>query len=227
MSNNIYIVVPSYNEECAVLRATISRLTEKGYRTVVVDDGSNLPCSECLKEIDVHIIRHKVNLGQGAAIQTGIEYALKNGAEYIVTFDADGQHDVEDIPKMLQHLEKNQLDFVFGSRFMKGAGTNVSLGRRILLYISIFLNYLISGVWLSDCNNGLRLFNAKAASMLKIQECRRTHCSDIITQVAESKLRFDLHPVNVAYTPYSKGKGIKSTDGLKIFLDLILYKLFR
>jgi glycosyltransferase involved in cell wall biosynthesis len=158
-ANKIFVIVPCYNESC-IISTTITALLQQGYKVIVVDDGSNNNCREHFSTMPVYYLQHAINLGQGAAIQTGIDFALQKGAEYLVTFDADGQHDVKDIGKMIHKLEAEKLEFVFGSRFLEGAQTNVDKTRRALLHISRFTNFFISGVLLSDSNNGLRVFTS-------------------------------------------------------------------
>jgi glycosyltransferase involved in cell wall biosynthesis len=175
----------------------------------------------------VYYLRHEINLGQGAAIQTGIDFALQKGATYLVTFDADGQHDVEDIGRMIDKLEDEKLEIVFGSRFLKGAETNVDKTRKALLHVSRFTNFFISGVLLSDSNNGLRAFTSAAAKQIRITENRRTHSSDIIYQVVKKKIKFGEAPVSVEYSSYSRKKGIQNREGINIFIDMLIYKFLR
>src|ERR1044071_5659611 len=92
----VFVVVPAYNEKETIKQVTMDLLTHD-YSIVIVDDGSDTKLSSVLKGMPVYILRHRVNLGQGAAIQTGIEFAISKDASYIVTFDADGQHKSEDI----------------------------------------------------------------------------------------------------------------------------------
>jgi glycosyltransferase involved in cell wall biosynthesis len=225
-ANKIFVIVPCYNESC-IISTTITALLAQGYKVIVVDDGSSNNCREHFNKLPVYYLHHVINLGQGAAIQTGIDYALQKGADYLVTFDADAQHDVKDIEKMLHKLQEEKLEFIFGSRFLKGAATNVDRTRRLLLHISRFTNFFISGVLLSDSNNGLRLFTAAAAKQIRIKENRRTHSSDFIYQIVKKKIKFGEAPVSVEYSAYSRQKGIKNVDGINIFINMLIYKFFR
>src|SRR4030095_3616746 len=118
-------IVPCFNE-ARVVRQTITEILEKGYNVVVVDDCSKDGSKKQLRGLPIYYLRHRVNMGQGAALQTGIDFAKRKGAKYFVTFDADGQHDANDISGMIEFLEKEKADIVFGSRFLPGAQTNVS-----------------------------------------------------------------------------------------------------
>src|SRR5687767_15669452 len=163
--------MPCFNE-AAVIKNTVDELLHYGYKIVIIDDASSDDSGKQVEGLPVHYIRHKVNLGQGAALQTGIDVALKNGADYLVTFDADGQHDVKDIPGMLQNLEKKNHDVVLGSRFLEGAATNISLFRKLLLKSACLLNYFFTGILLTDAHNGLRAFNRHAANSIRLKENR-------------------------------------------------------
>lgn len=222
----IFVIVPCYNE-AKVIFATVRSLLNMGYNVVIVDDASKDDCRSSLKNLPVYYLRHQVNLGQGAAIQTGIDFALKKGAEYLVTFDADGQHEVADIESMLNFLQQEKLDFIFGSRFLNGSATNVSTSRKVLLKFSRIVNFFISGVLLSDANNGLRVFTANAATKIRIRENRRTHSSDFIYQVAKNNLRYAEFPVSIHYSDYSRTKGIQNTEGFSIFVNMLLFKFFK
>ena len=161
-NHSIFIIVPGFNEGL-VIRQTIETLLEKKYSVVVVDDASADNTRKVLLGLPVYYIRHLSNLGQGAAIRTGMELALKKKAAYIVTFDADGQHDVNDIEKMIGLLQQGTVDIVFGSRFLQGAATNIHSSRKIVLKTARLINYLASGILLTDANNGLRAMTRDAA----------------------------------------------------------------
>lgn len=226
LENNLtYVLVPAYNE-AEVIREVLASLINLDYQVVVIDDGSNDNTAEMVSPLPVHYIRHKINLGQGAALQTGMIYALRRGAKYIVTFDADGQHSVEDIPKLLAALENDEADVIFGSRFLKGAKTNASLGRRIVIRLGRLVNFMFTGLWLSDAHNGIRGLNSNASSKIRIKENGLAHASEILMEVKKKKLRWKEMPVSIQYNPYSRKKGTSNISGIKIFLHLTLHKIF-
>ncbi len=199
----------------------------KNYKVVVVDDGSTDLSGKIVKEFPVFYLRHQVNLGQGAALQTGITFSLLQGAEYIVTFDADGQHSASDIDGLLTTLRKDAADIVFGSRFLPGSYSNISAGRKIAVQIARWLNFLFTGLLLSDAHNGLRAMNRKAAASIHLKEGGMAHASEILFQVKKNRLRFSEQAVAILYTDYSKSKGQQTSNGLRIFYNLILNKLFK
>lgn len=223
---SIFVIVPCYNE-ATVIRDTVVSLLEKGYRVVVVDDASSDDTKTALKGLSVYYIRHEVNLGQGAALQTGIEFALQAGAAWLVTFDADGQHDVNDIELMMDLLNKENAGVVFGSRFLAGASANISLLRKVVLRSARLVNYFASGILLTDANNGLRLMTRDAALKMQITENRSTHSAQIQDMVKQNRIKYAECPVNISYTDYSRRKGIKNIASIRILYEMILFKIFR
>ncbi len=222
----VFVVVPAFNEN-TVIRQVISDLLNFGYIVVVVDDGSETPAYSALTDLSVYILRHPVNLGQGAALQTGIEFAHSKGAGYIVTFDADGQHQVSDIEKLLQPLINNEADITLGSRFMKGSYHNMSAMRKFIIYIARGLNFCLSGLFLTDAYNGLRAMNRKASQSIQLRENGMAHATELLTQIKKRKLRYMEIPVSIHYTPYSRKKGLKTWSSFRIFFDLLLNKIFK
>ncbi|HEX7846875.1 MAG TPA: glycosyltransferase family 2 protein [Chitinophagaceae bacterium] len=222
----VFVVIPSYNEQ-TVIRSVIEDLLPYGYNVVVVDDGSENTMNGLLHDLPVYLLRHPVNLGQGAAIQTGLEFALSKNAEYIITFDADGQHLAADIEKLLEPLASGKADIVLGSRFMKGAAHNMPAKRKTLLQIGRRLNYLFTGLLLTDAHNGLRAISRKAAMKIHITENRMAHATELLSIIKKNKLRYTEVPVTVTYTAYSRKKGQALGSSFRIVFDLLLNKIFR
>jgi len=226
LNTDIFVIIPCYNE-AAVIRNTVIEVLRHGYNVVIIDDSSKDNSKNELKGLPVYYLRHRVNLGQGAALQTGIDFALKKGAKYFVTFDADGQHDSDDIPGMVALLEKEKADIVFGSRFLPGAKTNVSRSRSFALNLGRYINYFTSGILLSDSFNGMRIFSKAAAEKIKLTENRMSHPVQLLMLTAAGKLKYTEYPVAIHYSDYSKKKGLKNKDGIKILIEILLYKIFR
>jgi len=223
---SVFVIVPAYNEH-TVIQTVLQQLTALQYSVIVTDDGSDFSLFNILKKYPVYVLRHRINLGQGAALQTGIEFAVSKNAEYIITFDADGQHDPADIEKLIEKLNTSSSDIVFGSRFLKGAAHNMPLKRKIVLQTARFLNYIFTGVLLSDAHNGLRAMNRKAAAVINLKENRMAHATEILYQVRKNKLNYTEAPVTIQYTPYSIKKGQTTKNSFRILLDIILNKLFK
>lgn len=208
------------------MHTTVTPLLEKGYTVVVIDDCSTDNTFDELKNSGVHYLKHEVNLGQGAALQTGIEYALENGAEYAVTFDADGQHDYTEIPALLQPVIEGKADITMGSRFLRKEDIEqVPPMRKLVLKGAIIVNGLLTGLWLTDAHNGFRAMNRKAMQCIYLRENRMAHASEILSQVKLHKLRFQEVPVKITYTDYSKVKGQSSMNSVNILIDLLLKKI--
>ncbi|PZR26208.1 MAG: glycosyltransferase family 2 protein [Citrobacter freundii] len=226
-NQHIFVIIPVYNEK-QVIRRVLKQVVDAGYDVVLIDDGSTENIREELKELNkVHYLRHKINLGQGAALQTGIDFALKKNAAFFVTFDADGQHQVDDISKLLVPLQEGKADIVLASRFLENSHHNANRSRVWLLKLARMVNYFFTGIYLSDAHNGLRAMNRTAASSIRITENRMAHATQIIAQIKKHQLRFVEMPATVVYTDYSRGKGQSGLYSLRIFFDLVLQKLFK
>lgn len=220
-------MVPAYNEG-AVIRTTLQPVIEAGYSVVVVDDGSSDNTWEQLGGLGVHRLRHPLNLGQGAALQTGVSYALKQGAEYIVHYDADGQHSPDDIEGLLAPVKAGEADLALGSRFLRQADWQaVPLGRRILLRGGVIVNGLLTGLWLSDAHNGARAMNRRAAEQIVLKENGFAHASEILQQIKAGGLRYVERPTRIRYTEYSQFKGQKASNALNILMDLVIRRFLQ
>lgn len=224
-NDRVAIIVPVYNEDPSVVDAVIETLQKLPFIIVIVDDGSAIPVSVRPDE-KTHIIRHFINLGQGAALQTGFEFSKIINADYIVTFDADGQHQVSDIEKLLLPLQSNEADVCLGSRFIGPQNNTISKGRTITIKTARLFNFIFTGKILSDAHNGLRAFNRTALETISLTENRMAHATEIILKINKNRLRYKEIPVSVLYTNYSLKKGQSALNGLRIILDLFLNKLF-
>jgi glycosyltransferase involved in cell wall biosynthesis len=172
-------------------------------------------------------LRHEINLGQGAAIQTGIEFALQHGAEFAVTFDADGQHNFEEIPALLEPIIANRADITMGTRFKRAEDiAQIPSSRKLILKGAIMVNGIFTGMWLTDAHNGFRAMNRTALANIKLRENRMAHASEILSQIKAHKLRYEEVPVRIIYTDYSRLKGQSSMNSVNILIDLLLKKIF-
>ena len=225
-SKSIFVIIPCYNE-ARVIRKTVLEVLEKGYSVVIVDDCSKDASKKQVKGLPVYYLPHRINMGQGAALQTGIDFAKKKGAKYFVTFDADGQHDSSAIAGMIDLIQKKKSDIIFGSRFLPGSKTNVSGSRTFVLNVARYVNYLVSGILLSDAYNGLRLLDRRAADSIKLTENKMAHATQIQVLTAKHKLHYSEYANSIHYNEYTTGKGLRNWDGIKIFFEILLYKIFQ
>jgi glycosyltransferase involved in cell wall biosynthesis len=226
ISTNLFVVIAAFNEGPSIASAVRDALTQT-HQVVVVDDGSIDDTAIAAHTAGALVLTHPINLGQGAALQTGIEYASRQGASYVVTFDADGQHCAADIPLMLERMSQTGASIVLGSRFL-GRAINMSFSRRVVLRFATVFTRLTTGLVLTDTHNGLRLYSSEAASMIRIRHNRMAHASEILSEIARLKLAYAEAPVTIRYTDYSRGKGQQSTQGaLRILKDLLIGALSR
>jgi polyprenyl-phospho-N-acetylgalactosaminyl synthase len=220
---DVWIVVPAYNE-ATVIGEVIADLRSVFDHVVCVDDGSQDDTGAVALRAGAHLVRHPVNLGQGAAIQTGIEYARSQpGAEVFVTFDADGQHRVKDVMRMIDRLTAEDVDIVVGTRFAdQGVHSEVPVLKRIVLRTAVWLSPRSRRLNLSDAHNGLRVFNRTVAGGLDIAINGMGHASEIVVLVDENNWRVTEEPVEILYTDYSKSKGQPLVNGVNIVFDVFL-----
>ena len=220
---DVWVVIPAYNEDFSVA-SVVRQVRAQGYDVVVVDDASSDKTLAAAQQAGAWVISHTVNLGQGAALQTGIEFALSKKAGFIVTYDADGQHVVTDIAVLLAVLREHHADIIFGSRFL-GKALDMPTSRRLLLYMARWIGWIITGVRLKDTQNGLRVMTASTARKIKIHQNRFAHALEIIAQVRSKHLRYIEFATTVLYTPYSRSKGQTTWSSLTIMCDLVIGKL--
>jgi glycosyltransferase involved in cell wall biosynthesis len=220
----LWIVIAAYNEG-DVIGDVVRPLVTDGYDVVVVDDGSRDATAARAREAGAFTLRHAVNRGQGAALQSGVRFALAHGACILVTFDADGQHSADDVPRLVRPIIDGTADVVLGSRFLEH-GAAVPFARRALLRLAVVFTGLMSGVRLTDAHNGMRALSRRAAEQLDLQLDRMAHASEIIDQVVRTGLPLVEVPVAVRYTPYSLQKGQRAGNAAGIAWDYLLNKLF-
>ena len=216
-----WVVVPLYREE-TVIASVLEGLHRRFENVVCVDDGSPDGSAARAQAAGAVVVRHGLNLGQGAALQTGISYALRDeGMRSVVTFDADGQHRVEDADAMVRRLEAERLDVVFGSRFLDDRTELDRLRRTVLRAATVYTN-ATTRVPLTDAHNGLRALSRRAAQTLHLKHDRMAHATEIVQQVGRSDLRWAEHPVHILYTEYSRSKGQSLLNSVNILVDTLL-----
>jgi glycosyltransferase involved in cell wall biosynthesis len=220
-----YIVVAAYNEEKKI-KNVIQSLNQEGYNNiVVVDDGSDDNTYKEAKAANAIVLKHIINRGQGATLQTGMTYALIDGAEYLVHFDADGQHNPKEIKQILEPLISGEVEATLGSRFLKKQ--KIPFKRKIMLKGAIFLMWLFYRARLTDTHNGFRGFSREAAKKVIMTTDRMEHASEIIELIKKRNIKYKEVPVTIKYTKESLEEGRKGQgkfDSLKILFKMILKK---
>jgi polyprenyl-phospho-N-acetylgalactosaminyl synthase len=222
---SVWVIVPAYNE-APVIGGVVAELIQRCYSVVVVDDASTDGTGLAAASAGAVVATHPINLGQGAALQTGISLAQRHGADYLVTFDADGQHRADDVSGLLDALVASNADFALGSRFL-GASIAMPTSRRLLLQTATWFTRLTTGLRLSDTHNGLRAMTRRGASRIMLRQNRMAHASELLHQIARSGLAYVEMPVTIEYSRYSLAKGQRFADSLKILVDLSAQRLQR
>ncbi|MCM0604927.1 MAG: glycosyltransferase family 2 protein [Xanthomonadaceae bacterium] len=225
-------VIPCFNEGPR-LSQTLEKVDyffstrSESVTAVVIDDGSLNPVVlPSYKHIDVITLRHLVNMGQGAALQTGFDFINETlSSDITVTFDADGQHRIEDLDSVIGPIVRGEADCVFGNRFHSElASYSVPPFRRLLLRMASVFESWLTGLYLSDAHNGYRAFNSKTLSQIRLTQNRMAHATEIKSEIAEliqsQGIKLVEAPVTITYTDETLAKGQKSSGAFKILKEL-------
>jgi glycosyltransferase involved in cell wall biosynthesis len=221
-----WLVVPLFNE-APVIAEVVAQARRTFPHVVCVDDGSSDGSAARARAAGAVVVRHPANLGQGAALQTGFEYALRDPRmRYVVTYDADGQHQLDDVCAMLHRAESDDLDVVFGSRFLDER-TRPTPVRRAVLRLAVAYTNLTTRTRLSDAHNGLRVLRRPVVERLRITQNRMAHASELVAQVGAMTVdgravRYAEEPVHILYSDYARAKGQSTWNLVNILVDLVL-----
>lgn len=226
----VIAVIPAYNEESRVAVPVQDALSVCD-AVVVVDDCSTDRTGQAAYIAGAYVLRHVINRGQGAALQTATDFALHHlGADIVVHFDADGQMSASDIPHMIQPIVNDEADVVLGSRFLDKEVENMPVSRRAVHVGARLFTLLMSGIRLTDTHNGFRALSKDAAKKLRISLDRMAHASEILDLIVARKLRVVERPVTIRYTKETLAKSLRAQGGsitraLRIVKDLIKKRL--
>lgn len=221
----VWIVMPAYNE-AERIEETLQLVTERGWNVILVDDGSDDDTATVAARFPIWVLRHPINCGQGAALKTGIDFALNKGAEVIVTFDSDGQHDVQEIPQIISPVLSGDTDVALGSRFL-GEARDMPWTRWLTLKLAILFTRLTSGLILTDAHNGFRAFSRRSCQQIRIQQPRMAHASEIVEEIDRLNLRFVEIPVAITYRAETLAKGQSSLGALRITGHLLAGRIWK
>jgi glycosyltransferase involved in cell wall biosynthesis len=220
-----WFVIPLFNEG-QVIADVVKDVRTTFPNVVCIDDGSSDDSAAAAQAAGAVVVRHPVNLGQGAALQTGFEYALSDPAtRFVVTYDADGQHQIRDVEVMLDRIRQGDVRVVFGSRFLDER-TEASAGKRLVLRAAVAYTNATTGTRLTDAHNGLRVLHRDVVEQLDITQNRMAHASEIVAQIGSmrfdgAKVAYAEEPVHILYTDYSKAKGQSLWNAVNILAELI------
>ena len=220
MHQYTYIVIPAKDEATRIGQVLRSAKLCGFYNLVVVDDGSQDQTGQVALGLGAKVVRHPINLGPGAATQTGIEYAIAQGAKFIVTMDADEQHYPQDIESLVEKLITDELDIVIGSRFL--TPNKIPLTRIFYNKIANVVAAMATGVRVSDSQSGMKAFTADFAQKSKLQHCGFEFCIVLLRYIRLHDAKYAEVPIQVMYSKETMGKGQNLLVGLKM-----LNKIFR
>jgi glycosyltransferase involved in cell wall biosynthesis len=226
MQQDVYVILPVFNE-ASVIREVVGSISEGFPNVICVNDGSTDASATEIEKTGAVLINHPFNLGQGAALKTGIDFALRDAnAAYFITFDSDGQHQVADAVRMLSVAREGNYDIVLGSRFL-GTAENIGAIRAVVLKLAVVFSNLTTGVRLTDAHNGLRVFNRTFAERIEITMPGMAHATEFIHWIAKSGFRYTEAPVTIVYSSYSKAKSQSLFNSVNIGFDLLMRKISR
>lgn len=219
LPSTAWVIIPAYNEaERIKLVLEKTKLLTK--HIIVVNDGSKDDTNSVVREAGVLVLDHMINLGKGAALRTGCDYALQKKAKILVVMDADGQHEPEDIPRFIKILEEKKLDVVFSYRKLnKTMPLILKFGNNVM---SLLINWLYN-VDLKDSQSGFRCFTAEAYKKIRWNASDYSMESEMIARVGNNKLSYGEIPIQTIYL--DKYKGTTIIDGIKVVLYILWWRL--
>jgi polyprenyl-phospho-N-acetylgalactosaminyl synthase len=222
--DNVYFIIPAYNEERAIGNVIQELLNKNFSKIIVINDGSKDNTSNIVRKYPIFMIDHIINRGQGAALGTGLNYAIsQDDCQFIVTYDADGQHRIEDVEQMLEVIGDN--DIVLGSRFLKLKSEGIPFRRKIMLKMATRFLWLIYGLRLTDAHNGLRVIRKESAHKMIPLFDGMLHASEMNYLIKKNKLKYIECPVTIKYTEYSLSKGQKTSNFMNLGFMTIYHKI--
>jgi glycosyltransferase involved in cell wall biosynthesis len=228
MKNNIYFLIPAYNEASIIGEVLQNLIHNEQYNIVVVNDGSKDNTAEIVKSFkNVTLINHVINRGQGAGLATGLDYLSQvEDCDYVVTYDADGQHRLEDALQMVEVLKENpELDIIIGSRFIETTRTNVPLTRKITLKLGVVFLKFVYGLKITDAHNGLRVIRKRVLVKMIPKLDNFSHASEMTYLIKAHNLNFKEFPTHIIYSEYSLSKGQSSMNSVRIALTTLWHKI--
>jgi len=216
--NNIWAVIPAYNEQSNIF-GIIKRTKKYIDIVILVDDGSKDKTSDLGEKAGATVLKHVVNLGKGAALKTGCDFAVKKGAKFILVLDADAQHNPDDIPRFVEKLAR--YDIVFSYRKLsKKMPFILRIGN---LFISSIVRILY-GINLIDTQCGFRAFSRDAYKKIRWNSSDYSMESEMIARAGKQKLKYVQISIQTVYS--DKYKGTTVVDGIRIVLNMLWWKLF-
>lgn len=222
-----YVIIPAYNEETRV-RPVIEAIVDMGFKIILVNDGSSDGTLDVLKDVqmkypeNIFIYSHVINRGVGLAMQTGFEAVLKHNPKYIVNIDADGQHSVDDLERVLEPLIAGRAEAVIGVRSLSDMPKSKNFGNSVMN----ILTHIFYGVNVSDSQTGFRALTRSALDKISINAQGYLISSEFIREINDNNIPFEEVTIETIYTPETQAKGTNYKVGIKILFTMIRHKLF-
>ncbi|MAG15647.1 hypothetical protein CMO88_01145 [Candidatus Woesearchaeota archaeon] len=213
-----FVIIPAFNEEKHIAKV-VNEIKKYSKNIVVVDDGSKDKTYQEAKKTKVIVLRHPINLGKGAALKTGIEYAGKHGADTIIFIDSDGQHNPKDLPRLLNELKN--IDVVFTYRNLKSM--NMPLIKKIGNFVLNTLLSILFNIRIKDTQCGFKAMTTDAYKKLGLISSDYNIESEIAAKTGKHKLKFKQLPIETVYN--DKYKGTTVFDGINIAMRMLWWKL--
>lgn len=227
MRSDVAVVIPVYNEQ-PVVRQVVEAVRSQYEHVVCVNDASSDGSAAEIEGTGAYLLNHPINMGQGAALQTGIEFTRRlPGVRYVVTFDADGQHRLDDVGRMLAVIEEQGTDVALGSRFLEESPVGMPRAKRLVMKLALAFSNSVSGLKLTDTHNGLRVLSRRVADEIQITVPDMAHASEILEIIAAKGYTYVEVPVQITYTDYSRSKGQPMINAVNIAFDILLRKVAR
>lgn len=227
MRHDVAFIIPVYNEG-EVVRGVVEAVLEHYEHVVCVNDCSRDNSAAEIAATSAYLVNHPINMGQGAALQTGFEFVRSlPGIRYAVTFDSDGQHRLEDVAAMLATIEERGVDMVLGSRFLGTEAIDMPAVKRVVLKAAIAFSNITSGVKLTDTHNGLRVVGRRVIDEMNLTIPGMAHASEFLDIIKAHGYSYAEVPVQIVYTDYSRAKGQSLINAVNIAFDMLLRKVSR
>lgn len=218
----IICVIPAWNEGKNIAKVIIGAKPFVD-EIVVIDDGSRDDTAAIAEAAGATVFSHPINRGQGAALQTGNDYALAHGADIIVHFDADDQFLATEIKDMIAPIIEGRADIVFGSRFLGKKANLPAVKKYLIMPLAQIFTRVILGIKLSDPQNGFRALSRLAAAKIRISNREMAHNSEIQIKAFREKLKIAEVPITVVYHHF----GQKLSGGFRVAKDLLIHKILK
>jgi len=221
---NIIAVIPAFNEEERVADVVRNVLPHVS-KVIVADDGSTDRTAEVARQAGAQVVSHLENCGAGAATMTGIKTARRLNPDVVITLDADGQHNPDDIPALIRPIEERHVDAVFANRF--GQRNRIPMIRRIFNGLGNIVTFCVTGKWMADSQCGFKAFGPRAIEQLDIRMSGFEFCTEIVREAAQHRWRIVQVPTKVLYSEYTLAKGQSFANGVKTALKILLRSFLR